>query len=925
MRANQTSNSLRRSLIPTIASLAIHGALFAVIVTVTVEHLQPEPERPRLLDISSLPSPSPDPDAGPPAPETPPTSPPDQPDPQSNPAPDQARADSALAQSVESARTEAASAFTQAATIAPPQIQRPAAPPPVVRPRRAEPAAAFAGMQASAATRIVYAVDTSGSMVHTLSFVLDELARSVGRLQPTQSFQILLFSDLPGSPVTRSPPIQPDSKGLIRATSRNKAAARDWLTTVVAGGRSAPVAGLEAALNLNPDLVFLLARGIQRTGSDDALLGASPDATLARLDALNPTDPRTGYRPAVIKTLQFIEEDPTGLMPRIARTHGDGAGSYRLITPDDLGQNAPTPNPITADDGLPPATKAALNQAADALAGPERSLATLAVLNHVATDDERAAVRTAADAALNALAEIPPATTRTTDPRPHLLRARAAVLRAATEHADPTDPDSPAAAWRDDLARRALADAAPLPIIDPAADADRDLTTAQAARLLGRPAEAHDQILAILENAVDADLDAPTLASAEIARLTAATDDDPSGTAAARARTAIASLLDADRRDSARSRNSPWADPAWRAAAAAALSRSLRLAGEPDETVLAPLLTELTERSVPEPQRRAVVAPRLAAVAADPTDLPPLALRALADHAAWTGRPRDAADYLLRAHAIEPAPESLRDAAAHLRAAGDPRAPEHFFQLATTFPDHPDAEAALTIALGPSDPNAPGLDPTPQRLRAALDAAPSHPLAPAWRTALARTTRGLPGLELLHPIEPLTSEAAALAIELLDELLAANPGDPDLLRRAAGIAQRSEGSLTPARRLDLAESLLATDPARALDTLDGLPPQQSPADQTRADILRLRALIATDQTAPAFTLAKDLSNRLEPTPGEPADPAFWEAATLWLELGATRGGPDARAAARAHIARLRRIDPTMGGDPWARRLDALAR
>lgn len=923
MRSNPTSKSLRRSLVPTIASLAIHGALFAVIVTVTVEHLQPEPERPRLLDITSLPSP----EAGQPAPETPPAPQQDQPDHQASPSPDRARADSTLARRIESARTEAASAFTEAATVAPPQIQRPAAPPPVVRPRRAEPAAAFAGVQASAATRIVYAVDTSGSMVHTLSFVLDELARSVGRLQPTQSFQILLFSDLPGSPVTRSPPIQPDSKGLIRATSRNKAAARDWLATVVAGGRSAPVAGLEAALALNPDLVFLLARGIQRTGSDDALLGTSPDATLARLNTLNPADPRTGYRPAVIKTLQFIEEDPTGLMPRIARTHGDGAGSYRLVTPDDLGQDAPSP---ASPDDLPPETKSALARAADALAGPERSLAALAVLNRIATDEERAAVRTAADTALNALAGIPPATPRTADPRPHLLRARAAVLlsaaqQAATEQADQSDPDSPAAAWRDDLARRALADAAPLPIIDPAADADRDLTTAQAARLLGRPAEAHDQILPILENAVDADLDAPTLAAAEIARLTAATDDDPTGTTAARARTTIASHLDADRRDSARSSSSPWADPAWRAAAAAALSRSLRLAGQPDDAVLAPLLAELTERSVPEPQRRAVVAPRLTAVAADLPGLPPIALRALADHAAWTGRPRDAADLLLRAHAIEPDPESLRDAAAHLRAAGDPRAPELFFQLATTFPDHPDAGAALTIALGPSDPNAPGFDPTPRRLRAALDAAPSHPLAPAWRTALARTTRGLPGLELLDPIEPLTSEAAALAIELLDELLAANPGDPDLLRRAAGIAERSTDSLTPGRRLDLAESLLATDPARALDTLDDLGRDQSLANQNRAELLRLRALIATDQTAQAFTLAKDLADRLEPAQGDPVGLAFWEAATLWLELGATRGGPDARAAARAHIARLRRIDPTLGGEPWARRLDALAR
>jgi hypothetical protein len=905
-----TAKRLRRSLIPTAASLVVHAAVAGAIVTVTVEHLQPPPDRPRLLDITAIATPDGD----------------DQPEQPADPAPEQrdqpapprsARADDSLAQRTETARASAQASIARAATVAPPPSTRPAAPPAVVRAPRRAPAASFAGVQARAATRIVYAVDASGAMVHTMSFVLDELSRSIGRLQPTQSFQILLVSDTPGAPTTRSPPIDPDDDGLIRATSRHKAAARDWLATVVAGGRSSPLAGLDAALRLDPDLVFLLARGIQRTGTDDAALNANAGATLARLDALNPLDPATGDRPAVIKTLQFIEPDPTGLLTRIARVHGDGEGSTRLITPEDMGaEPAETIASDTPPGASPSADTRALDAAAAGLAESERSLTALAVIAGVATAEEAARVRTAADRALAILADIPPATPRTADARPNLLRARASVLRAAAEPAD----TEASRAWRDDHARRALADAGPLRIVDPRTDADRDLVVADAARLLGRPGEAHERILTILENAVDADLDAPTLAAAEITALTAATADDPRGDAARRARDAIAGTLDADRRD-ALGTASPWADPAWRAVAAAALARSRRDAGEPPARVLAPLLAELSNRSVPEPQRRALVAPRLHAVAADLPAMPPVALRALADHARWTDRPLDAAELLLRAHEIDARPDDLRDAAAILHARNDPRAADLFYRFAIADPAHPDAADALTIALG--EPDAIEQAP-PQRLRAAIAAAPDHPLAPVWRTELARTTRGTEGLDLLDPpgtdrAEPMTSDAAAVALELLDELLADSPGDPALLARAAGIAERAGGSVTPDRRLDLAQSLLKADPARALDTLDGFAPPDD-ARRTGAELLRLRAHAALGDDPRAFRLARALAERLTPD-----QPGFWEANTLWLELGAKRGGADATAAARAHVARLRRLDPTLGGEPWNARLNALAR
>ena len=55
------------------------------------------------------------------------------------------------------------------------------------------------------------------------------------------------------------------------------------------------------------------------------------------LDRMNPRNSRTGARGVTIKTLQYVEDDPTGIMLRIGREHG-GEDGYRMITLDDLVQ-----------------------------------------------------------------------------------------------------------------------------------------------------------------------------------------------------------------------------------------------------------------------------------------------------------------------------------------------------------------------------------------------------------------------------------------------------------------------------------------------------------------------------------------------------------------------------------------------------------
>lgn len=193
----------------------------------------------------------------------------------------------------------------------------------------------FAGLGASNARSVVYVVDCSGSMVTSLPLVIDEVERSVSGLAPTQKFGVVLFRRLPDSDGSASSAgVEVFASVLVRATDTARAQLHRWLAAAQPSGRSAPLLGLERALDYRPDAVFLLSRSIERSGPNAWDLGLSE--TLRRVDALNPI--RRDRRPALIQTIQFLDDDPTGIMQEIGRIHGshtDPAGrplaGYRLI------------------------------------------------------------------------------------------------------------------------------------------------------------------------------------------------------------------------------------------------------------------------------------------------------------------------------------------------------------------------------------------------------------------------------------------------------------------------------------------------------------------------------------------------------------------------------------------------------------------
>ena len=214
--------------------------------------------------------------------------------------------------------------------IGPPPLQgagTPAAPTQRVSGSGAGTAVKFAGLHGGTVRSVVYVVDASGPMVTSLPLVLAEVGRSIAQLSPRQRFGVVVFR-------RGGPGVEAFSRELVRATPGAKARLGDWLARVEPEGSSAPLEGLRAALEMEPEAVFLLSRGIQRSGGGAWELGL--ERTMAELERLNPRDPQ-GRRRTVIKTVQFLHEDPTGIMQRIGTEHGGGkeGEGYTVIRSDD--------------------------------------------------------------------------------------------------------------------------------------------------------------------------------------------------------------------------------------------------------------------------------------------------------------------------------------------------------------------------------------------------------------------------------------------------------------------------------------------------------------------------------------------------------------------------------------------------------------
>lgn len=181
--------------------------------------------------------------------------------------------------------------------------------------------ASFAGLVAGNATRVAYVVDASGSMVGTFPTIVDEVERSIMRLEPTQQFTVVCFRKDGAMPLGGDARLRPASRAEREGAVR-------WLRDrVVPAGRSSPIEAIAMALRSGADCVFLLSTTV--TGPASHELDRS--SMLALVDRLNPRNPATGVRRATIQCIQFLEPDPGGTLEAIAAEHF-GAGGFRFIS-----------------------------------------------------------------------------------------------------------------------------------------------------------------------------------------------------------------------------------------------------------------------------------------------------------------------------------------------------------------------------------------------------------------------------------------------------------------------------------------------------------------------------------------------------------------------------------------------------------------
>ncbi len=162
----------------------------------------------------------------------------------------------------------------------------------------------FFGTTARAET-VVFVVDMSGSMQgHRFDRALEELTRSLNKLQSTQKFFVFFFNN------QTYPLFDQHNPKLLPATAGTRARALKWLKSLHPDGGTFPEDAIERALKLKPQVIYFLTDG------------EIPETTRDVAQKWN------GDRKVVIHTIAFETEEGAEMLRAIAR---DARGKYRFV------------------------------------------------------------------------------------------------------------------------------------------------------------------------------------------------------------------------------------------------------------------------------------------------------------------------------------------------------------------------------------------------------------------------------------------------------------------------------------------------------------------------------------------------------------------------------------------------------------------
>jgi|GEM_PF-594528 len=179
------------------------------------------------------------------------------------------------------------------------------------------PASGFFGQRGNA-YKVVYVIDTSGSLGWIFEPVQRALIESIDNLRPIQSFHVIFAG---------SRPLELPDRKLIPAIAANKEKAKAFIRQLVPELKCDPVAAMRRAFEVGPELVYFL------TDGDFGPAGAELLARLREWNADKRVHITTIGFGVKLRTSQYGTQ-PVGepILRQIANEHG---GNFRWVSPDE--------------------------------------------------------------------------------------------------------------------------------------------------------------------------------------------------------------------------------------------------------------------------------------------------------------------------------------------------------------------------------------------------------------------------------------------------------------------------------------------------------------------------------------------------------------------------------------------------------------
>jgi len=162
----------------------------------------------------------------------------------------------------------------------------------------------------------VYLVDSSGSMGSAFESARLELIRSIYQLKPHQKFYVIFFDSKPDFMRLSDP--NRDEERSVLATDQNKAALQAWAMRITPDRGKNPNELLEFALDLRPDVIFLLSDGEFPQTTEDLLTEKNRRRNLFG----------DGGLISIVHTIAYHSREGESRMRRIADQNG---GQYRYV------------------------------------------------------------------------------------------------------------------------------------------------------------------------------------------------------------------------------------------------------------------------------------------------------------------------------------------------------------------------------------------------------------------------------------------------------------------------------------------------------------------------------------------------------------------------------------------------------------------